>query len=335
MLKHSLIKPGMDEIFGTDDVERFHVTSSKKNADLITINDFEYGADLLHYGKVNSTGYQFEWIETGGDGEFNDLLITMGNQKVVLSDLLDQLDDPVEYRFFQGFEDNADDIFDSDDFAGFGTATRVASGTGGIDSADGDFHAIFEQDSSGPFTRFGGYEDDWIGEWTASVDIFLDSTADGGGWAAGDGFDYSVAANGSDGNHQRDFIFHVTQDSSTGDLLINADNNTNFAPREDLETLTGTATVAADGWYTFEHRFYDDGGVLAADMRVLDESGSEIFSTTRSDATDLIATEIGGNRYGWFTTIEVADGIAVDNLSLAYSVEQMTALPDPDQIFFV
>lgn len=72
--------------------------------------------------------------------------------------------------------------------------------------------------------------------------------------AAGEGFDYAVAANGQDGNHLRDFIFHVTQDTSTGNLLVGGSNNTNFAPREDLDTLNH-ATIDASGWYTFEHKF--------------------------------------------------------------------------------
>ncbi|MCZ7658600.1 MAG: hypothetical protein M5U07_12460 [Xanthobacteraceae bacterium] len=32
--------------------------------------------------------------------------------------------------------------------------------------------------------------------------------------------------------------------------------------------------------------------------------------------SDVIATIVGGNRYGWFTNIDIPGGIAVDNVSL-------------------
>ncbi len=214
--------------------------------------------------------------------------------------------------------------------------TRVPSGLDGIVSATGGYHGIFEGDgSSAPFTRFGGYEDTWSGEWTTSVSIYLDATNDGGGLADGEGFDYSSAASGSDGNHQRDFIFHVTQDTSSGDLLINASNNTNFAPREDLDTLSGTATITEDGWYRFEHRFYEVNGHLAVDMTVYDEDGAFVFEKTLENVADTIPAEVGGNRYGWFTTIDVADGIAVDDTALSYAEDQTVPLPSADDIFFV
>ncbi|MBD3309440.1 hypothetical protein GF339_23805 [candidate division KSB3 bacterium] len=212
--------------------------------------------------------------------------------------------------FFQGFET---------DTSGWepynGSVTQTASGTGGITSAAGGFHAVLGSPANGgPFTRFGGYHDTWPeGGFTASLDIYLDT-----GWAAGEGFDYSVAANGSDGNHQRDFIFHVTKDTSTGDLLVGGSNNSNFTPREDLENINHYV-VSSSGWYTFQHVFYDNGGSLAVDLNLLDSSGTVLFTETRSTAADTIPGEVGGNRYGWFTFIDVSGGIAIDNTSLAGS----------------
>ncbi len=178
-------------------------------------------------------------------------------------------------------------------------------------------------DFSGAFSRFDGYRDTWTGGFTASIDIYLDTN-----WAAGEGFDYSVAANGSDGNHQRDFIFHVAQDTSTGSLLIGADNNSNFATREDLDTLNNHAVVSTTGWYTFEHTFYDNGGVLAVDMRVYDDSGTQIFLETRSNALDVIPTEVGGNRYAWFTFQGVSDGLTIDN----HTLDMNMPVPEPATI---
>ncbi len=53
-------------------------------------------------------------------------------------------------------------------------------------------------------TRFDGYSSTWTGEWSAEIDVYLDPN-----WGTGTGFDYSVAATGANGNHLRDFIFHV------------------------------------------------------------------------------------------------------------------------------
>ena len=65
---------------------------------------------------------------------------------------------------------------------------------------------------------------------------------------AGEGFDYSVAANGTDGLHQRDFIFHVVKDASEDALLVAASNNTrvvsgDYAVRDDLEDLPNHVEV--------------------------------------------------------------------------------------------
>ncbi|MCB1490546.1 MAG: hypothetical protein KDJ77_01880, partial [Rhodobiaceae bacterium] len=166
-------------------------------------------------------------------------------------------------------------------------------------------------DESGPFTRFDDYKTDFQGGFTASVDIYLDTA-----WALGSGFDYSVAASRQNGGHLRDFIFHVTKDTSSGQLLIGASNNTNFEPVENLEA-GNHGTVAATGWYTFTQTFRDAGdGSLAVDFEVRDAAGNVVFTETRNDPADTLAGIVGGNRYGWFTNIDVAGGIAVDNVSL-------------------
>jgi hypothetical protein len=143
--------------------------------------------------------------------------------------------------------------------------------------------------------------------------VYLDPS-----WAAGQGFDYSVAATGSDGNHQRDYIFHVPNDTSEGKLLVAGSNNTNFAPREDLESISHYEVTAA-GWYTLQHVFRDNGGILEVDLNLLDSGGTVLFTETRSAAVDIIPDEIGGNRYSWFTFINVTDGIAVDDHQLVVS----------------
>lgn len=217
--------------------------------------------------------------------------------------------------YHQSFESNTDGWFDSSS-GWFGGVNRVASGTGGITSASGSHHAVFTQsgdpgDETGGFTRFDGYRDSWNGAYSASAAIYLDTN-----WAAGEGFDYSVASSGSDGNHLQDFIFHVTKDTSSGDLLVGGSNNTNFDPIENLET-GNHAVIGSTGWYTFEHSFYDNGdGTLAVALNLYNSSGTLIFTEIRNTPANVLATVVGGNRYGWFTNIDIAGGINVDDVTL-------------------
>ena len=72
--------------------------------------------------------------------------------------------------------------------------------------------------------------------------------------------------------------------------------------------------IGSSGWYTFEHEFYNNGGVLAVDMTIYDASDAIVHSWTLSDGTDLINL-IGGNRYGWFSYNQFSV-LAFDNASL-------------------
>lgn len=58
------------------------------------------------------------------------------------------------------------------------------------------------------------------------------------------------------------------------------------------------------------------GGYLAVDLNLLDADGNLLWTATRENTTDLIPDEVGGNRYNWFTHIDVAAGIKVDNHEL-------------------
>ncbi len=202
--------------------------------------------------------------------------------------------------WFQGFET---------DVSGWFTPTRVASGTNGITSAAGGFHAEI---NDGDFTRFDGYSTVWPGAWIAEVDVYLDPA-----WAIGTGFDYSVASSKSDGNHLRDFIFHVGR-VADGRLLVNGDNNAYGSTPNDYVLQTGgdgtPYEVTTAGWYTLQHIFYDDGGVLSVDLNLVNDQGTVVWTTTRTNAGDTIGTGgvVGGNRYGWFVFNNVP-GLAADN----------------------
>jgi hypothetical protein len=178
---------------------------------------------------------------------------------------------------------------------------------------------FFGDGSSAPFSRFDGYRTTWPGTWVAEIDVYLNPA-----WPAGQGFDYSVAATGSDGEHQRDYIFHVGVVENYGPitgraLLVNGSNNADFYtnPYKLVNDNGGNYyNVAASGWYTLQHVFRDAGGYLAVDLNLVDSSGNILWTATRENAADTIPGEVGGNRYSWFTHIDVADGIEVDNHQL-------------------
>lgn len=208
--------------------------------------------------------------------------------------------------WFQGFE------IDAIDWSG---TTRVSSGTNGIMSSTGAFHG---EATSGASTRFNAYSSVWPGDYTTEIDVYLNPA-----WAVGQGFDYSVATNGTTNAHRRDFIFHVGVHAD-GRLLVNGSNNSDFKVNDFKLLNDGDGTpyhVTTAGWYTLQHVFYDDGGVLAVDLRLLNSSGAELFTTTRKDASDLIGSAVGGNRYGWF--VFSTRTLAIDNQRRATAAQQV------------
>lgn len=213
-------------------------------------------------------------------------------------------------HYFQGFEE------DSYDWAG---VTRVASGTGGITSAAGDFHAE-AQSGSADFTRFGGYESSFpSGGYTTSIDVYLDVNA---GYANDTRFDWSSAINDPSGNHRRDFVFNVgfyDDSDATGSgprFVVSASNNATRSGAFPKNPGRNPLSIVTSGWYTFEHEFKNiGGGVLAADLRVSTLSGSPLRTWTLSDPADIIGSTVGGHRYGWLV-IQEFPFLAIDNVSL-------------------
>jgi hypothetical protein len=196
------------------------------------------------------------------------------------------------------------------------TVSQVASGTNGITSSDGAFHGVLDataDSQTGAFTRLGGYSSEFGQGFVASLDVYIDLsdpavTADTYGW------DLSTAANGQDGNHQRDFIFHTASNGRrqrpcgclqqherhAAQRYRHAQSLRNHQQR--LVHLPVGVPEAIDG-------------SLAVDCQLLDSSGTFLWQETRNDPSDLISTEVGGNRYMWFTFLEV-DSLAIDNNQL-------------------
>ncbi|MGB5014567.1 MAG: hypothetical protein WBO68_11135, partial [Pyrinomonadaceae bacterium] len=220
-------------------------------------------------------------------------------------------------QYFQGFE--IDNVWG-------GNPLRVATGTDGISSRTGGFHA---KASAGNFTRWGGYSSVFpsLG-FTTSVDVYFNMA---GGFGNDTRFDFSSAASQPDGNHRRDFIFNCGFYSDGGPygsgnrFVCSSSNNSPGNPRD-----PGRSPVFVDssGWYTLKHTFRNNGGVLAVDMVLLDSVGSVKGSWTLSDPTDIIGTTVGGNRYGWFVT-NGFPFLAIDNSKRANIIPSSTVKVTP------
>jgi nitrous oxidase accessory protein NosD len=216
--------------------------------------------------------------------------------------------------YFNGFET---------DIAGWVTPTRVPSGTGGITSRTGAFHATTAA-GAGDFTRWGGYNygagnavPTVFREYATSVDIYLNV---GGGWANNTRFDFDSAINDSSGNFLSDFIFNAgfyndtdgSPGSGTSRFVISASYNSQpgsaFAKNPGFDPIA----ISTTGWYTFQHHFYDNAGVLNVDMSIYDASGALIKTWTR---VSFPISGVGGNRYGWFDFNEFST-LAFDNTTM-------------------
>lgn len=198
-----------------------------------------------------------------------------------------------------------------------GTITQKASGTDSIPSQCGDYHAEI---TGSVFTRWGGYADEFpVGGFTTEVDVYLDmALADG----SDKGFDFSSAVNNTDGDHRRDFIFHLeTNASNPGTWLVNASNNAPGDPSGSGDSVE----ISETGWYTLQAYFHDNGsGELEVTMNVIKRSDdSVVFTKDRHDASDVIGSTVGGNRYGWFTGHRFDfDKLAIDNSQLYLGAPQ-------------
>lgn len=205
--------------------------------------------------------------------------------------------------------------FEDETSSDLGIATRVDNG---LMAASGCWYAEAPVTNYGTvgtegyaFTRYSGYATVFpTGGYTASADFYLDTTEGAGQ------FSWSHAVNGTDGNHTRDFIFHADSDGA-GTWTVGVNNNASTSAPDYHSTYSVTpAVITESGWYTFQHAFYEDGGVLWADLAVLDDDGAEVASwTLGGNAADEIPTIVGGNRYGWLVKNDFA-GLAIDNVLL-------------------
>jgi hypothetical protein len=241
-------------------------------------------------------------------------------------------------HYFQGFE------ADTFDWSG---VTRVSSGTNGITSAAGAFHAeaafAAAPGTTDDFTRFGGYENVFpAGGYTTSVDVYLNVGANNPNDTR---FDWSSAINtpaapNPNYTFRRDFVFNAgfyndtvlvegpySPVGSGPRFVISASNNATRSGANPRNLGMHPITISTSGWYTFIHKFSNNGGVLKVDLSITNLDGTQVTGAnwTLSDLSDTIGATgtVGGHRYGWLV-IQEFPVLAIDNVSLLSVSEAAT-----------
>jgi hypothetical protein len=231
--------------------------------------------------------------------------------------------------YFNGFETNTAGWFNFDG----ATVTRVPSGSSStyaneISAASGNYFARLGVGTNltcqsgagtlnwfvGPYTNFGGTSAIFPpGGYSTGVDIYLDvlyaqSHPD-------TRFDWSSEISDTSGNPRRDFVFNVGTDALG--FVITGGNNATRCGANPYSTDPNHAPqvhIVESGWYTFKHTFTGVPGTpLVVNMELIQKSTGIVMGTwTRSDPSDIIGTNVGGNGIGWFVQNEF-DGLAIDN----------------------
>jgi hypothetical protein len=200
----------------------------------------------------------------------------------------------------------------------YGDITRVASGTNGIPAAGGGFYAQLtgapgDEFINGVQTNTSAYTW-WSGNsaifpasgFTTSLDIFLDTN---GSFPSDTRFIFSDSINDQTGNYLNEYFFIGGYYPGPNRFVIAA-NDSNSA--QDPRTNPTNLLITDAGWYTFQYHFFNNSGNLGVDMSVLNAQGGRLQTWNITQPPLSLATQVGGNGYGWFVT-ESFPTLAIDN----------------------
>jgi hypothetical protein len=190
---------------------------------------------------------------------------------------------------------------------------RVGSGTNGITALNSAAYSVIDStvapadgDSTGAFTRLGGYSAVFGSGYRVSQDVYInlnDPQIVNATETTGYAWDLSAAASSASGGYYRDFIIHAAAYGPGGVVIAASNGSSDSAENRGPDLRSGPyGTISQSGWYTFQWVFRSTNGVLAADLSVTDTNGNTLFTQTLSDPSDAISG-VGGHRYLWFTFI--------------------------------
>lgn len=203
---------------------------------------------------------------------------------------------------------------------------RVVNGTDGISSPSGSYYGKLLTVNA--FTRWDGYKSIFpTGGYDTNVDVYIDMNLAQAG--VDKRFDFSSAINNTTNTHRRDFIFHLgTNPIQAGQWVASASNN---APGWPSNPALNPVFIDQSGWYTLNHEFRDVSGVLVVKMNLYRKSDNALVgSWVRSDASDVIGSTVGGNRYGWFISGSPGfSSLAIDNATIEYNTAPQVNLVTP------
>lgn len=243
-------------------------------------------------------------------------------------------------EYFQGFESPCfapplqPASAENDWIRFYSELVRVDTGFAGIFSPAGFNHAEVRPPlpmppgpQTGAFTRLGGYRTSFGDGFVVEMDVYFD-LADPlvtSGSNAAYGWDATVGINNQAGDHRRDFVFH-TASNTLGQILVGSSNATNFVPIGSLGTGPHFV-VSSTGWYTLQWVFRENlAGSLAVDTVLRNDQQQMLWTGTLNNASDVIATEIGGNRYLWFPYMQ-SGRLAIDSVRLGSGAVMARAAP--------
>lgn len=147
--------------------------------------------------------------------------------------------------------------------------------------------------------------------YSTEIDIYLDmNLADG---MVSNQFQWNSAINDTTGSFLEEAFFQARTDPSTAgqwNVRVAIVGPDGFDPQPWIN-------VTETGWYTFRHTFSEDeNGLLEITLELINQSGDIVISHTFGGYSEYVVDggsgNVGGNRYGWFSTNDFTD-LPIDN----------------------
>lgn len=172
--------------------------------------------------------------------------------------------------------------------------------------------------ATGPNTYFG--ETDRNLDWDTDgmiASIRLNIVAND--YEIGEGFNYTVAVNGNDGEYVSERFIYVrkyAEGVKVGYIYNGSSDEIN-----QWATSSEDAKVLADGWYTFKFDFHKNSeNIMKVTISVIDSNNQTVFEVVdaklnKPDDSDVNESDVSGLRYGWFSWMTV-DSIECSELTV-------------------